>query len=94
MKNESLNADNTTTKINSLWANQQKIVPIPPLSSLKLHGNNCSGLRICHTCRGERFVVIRSKWDNRLTYKKCMACSGNGSIDIRAIEWASKATIS
>ena len=83
MKNDSLIADNTTTKINSLWANQQKIVPIPPLSSLHLHGNHSSGLRICHTCRGERFVVIRSKWDNRLTYKKCMACSGNGSIDIR-----------
>ena len=59
MKNDSLNADNTTTKIDSLWANQQKIIQIPPLSSLK--------------------------WDNRITYKKCMACSGNGSIDTRTI---------
>ena len=86
MKNDSLNADNTTTKINSLWENQQKIIPIPPLSSLKLHGNDCSGLRVCHTCRGTRFVHIRSKWDMRLTFKRCMACLGSGSIDIRNLE--------
>ena len=85
MKNDSLNADNTTTKIDSLWANQQKIVPIPPISSLKLHGDNCGGFRACHTCRGTRFVYIRSKWDNRITYKKCMACSGSGSIDTRTL---------
>ena len=82
MKNDSLNADNTTTKIDSLWANQQKIVPIPPLSALHLHGNDCGGVRACHTCRGTRFVWIRSKWDNRLTFKRCMACSGSGSINI------------
>ena len=40
MKNDSLNADNTTSKINSLWENQNKIVPIPPIQSLKLHGDN------------------------------------------------------
>jgi len=78
--------DTTTTKINSLWENQDKIVSIPPLSSLKLHGNNCSGFRACHTCRGTRMIIIRSKWDNRLTYKKCMACLGSGSIDIRTLE--------
>jgi len=81
LKNDSLNADNTTTKIDSLWANQQKIIPIPPLSSLKLHGSNCGGFRACHTCRGTRFVYIRSKWDNRISFKRCMACNGNGSID-------------
>jgi hypothetical protein len=85
LKNDSLNADNTTTKIDSLWANQQKIIPIPPLSALKLHGDNCGGFRACHTCRGTRFVYIRSKWDNRITYKKCMACSGSGSIDTRTL---------
>ena len=82
MKNDSLNADNTTTKINSLWENQQKIVPIPPLSSLHLHGNDCGGVRACHTCRGTRFVWIRSKWDNRLSFKRCMSCQGSGSINI------------
>ena len=82
MKNDSLNADNTTTKIDSLWANQQKIVPIPPLSALHLHGNDCGGVRACHTCRGTRFVWIRSKWDNRLSFKRCMSCQGSGSINI------------
>ena len=82
MKNDSLNADNTTTKINSLWDNQQKIVPIPPLSALHLHGNDCGGVRACHTCRGTRFVWIRSKWDNRLSFKRCMSCQGSGSINI------------
>ena len=82
MKNDSLNADNTTTKINSLWENQQKIVPIPPLSALHLHGNDCGGVRACHTCRGTRFVWIRSKWDNRLSFKRCMSCQGSGSINI------------
>ena len=86
MKNDSLNADNTTTKINSLWEMQNKIVPLPPLSSLKLHGSNCGGFRACHTCRGTRFVYIRSKWDNRISFKKCMACNGEGSIDTRKIE--------
>ena len=86
MKNDSLNADTTTTKINSLWENQSKIVSIPPLSSLKLHGNNCSGFRACHTCRGTRFTYIRSQWDNRLTFKRCFACLGSGSIDIRTLE--------
>ena len=82
MKNDSLNADNTTTKINSLWENQQKIVPIPPLSALHLHGNDCGGVRACHTCRGTRFVWIRSKWDGRLSFKRCMSCQGSGSINI------------
>ena len=82
MKNDSLNADNTTTKIDSLWANQQKIVPIPPLSALHLHGNDCGGVRACHTRRGTRFVWIRSKWDNRLSFKRCMSCHGSGSINI------------
>jgi len=82
LKNDSLNADNTTTKIDSLWANQQKIVSIPPLSSLHLHGNDCGGVRACHTCRGTRFVWIRSKWDNRLSFKRCMSCQGSGSINI------------
>ena len=82
MKNDSLNADNTTTKIDSLWANQQKIVPIHPLSALHLHGNDCGGVRACHTCRGTRFVWIRSKWDNRLSFKRCMSCQGSGSINI------------
>ena len=82
MKNDSLNADNTTTKIDSLWANQQKIVPILPLSALHLHGNDCGGVRACHTCRGTRFVWIRSKWDNRLSFKRCMSCQGSGSINI------------
>ena len=85
MKNDSLNADNTTTKIDSLWANQQKIGPIPPLSALHLLGNDCGGVRACHTCRGTRFVWIRSKWDNRLTFKRCMSCSGSGSIDTRTL---------
>ena len=85
MKNDSLNADNTTTKIDSLWANQQKIVPIPPLSALHLHGNDCGGVRACHTCRGTRFVWIRSKWDNRLSFKRCMSCQGSGSINIPEI---------
>ena len=74
--------DDTTTKIDSLWANQQKIVPIPPLSALHLHGNDCGGVRACHTCRGTRFVWIRSKWDNRLSFKRCMSCQGSGSINI------------
>jgi len=82
LKNDSLNADNTTTKIDSLWANQQKIVPIAPLSALHLHGNDCGGVRACHTCRGTRFVWIRSKWDNRLSFKRCMSCQGSGSINI------------
>jgi len=86
LKNDSLNADNTTTKINSLWENQQKIIPIPPLSSLHLHGNDCSGVRACHTCRGTRFVYIRSKWDNRITFKRCPACGASGTIDIRTVE--------
>ena len=77
--------DTTTTKINSLWENQRKIVSIHPLSSLKLHGNDCGGVRACHTCRGTRFVYIRSKWDNRLTFKRCMACSGSGTI-LRTVE--------
>ena len=85
MKNDSLNADNTTTKIDSLWANQQKIVPIPPLSALHLHGNDCGGVRACHTCRGTRFVYIRSKWDNRVSFKRCPACLGHGSIDTRTL---------
>ena len=85
MKNDSLNADNTTTKINSLWDNQQKIVPIPPLSALHLHGNDCGGVRACHTCRGTRFVYIRSKWDNRVSFKRCPACLGHGSIDTRTL---------
>ena len=75
--------DTTTTKINSLWENQSKIVSIPPLSSLKLHGNNCSGLRVCHTCRGQRMVAIRAKWDNRISYKQCPSCENSGSIETR-----------
>ena len=67
-------------RIDNLWKQQKKIVSIPPISSLKLHGNDCSGLRICHTCRGERMVGIRAKWDNRISYKQCPACSGSGSI--------------
>ena len=67
-------------RIDNLWKQKKKIVSIPPISSLKLHGNDCSGLRICHTCRGERMVGIRAKWDNRISYKQCPACSGSGSI--------------
>ena len=67
-------------RIDNLWKQQKKIVSIPPISSLKLHGNDCSGLRICHTCRGERMVGIRAKWDNLISYKQCPACSGSGSI--------------
>jgi hypothetical protein len=67
-------------RIDNLWQQQKKIVSIPPISSLKLHGNDCSGLRVCHTCRGERMVGIRAKWDNRLTFKQCPACHGSGSI--------------
>jgi DnaJ-class molecular chaperone len=70
-------------RIDNLWQQQKKIVSIPPISSLKLHGNNCSGLRVCHTCRGQRIVAIRAKWDNRISYKQCMACSGSGSIETR-----------
>ena len=36
MKNDSGIADNTTTKIASLWENQKKIIELPPLSSLNL----------------------------------------------------------
>ena len=84
MLNDSPNADNTTSKIASLWENQRKIVPMPPLQAMHIHGNDCSGFRVCHTCRGERLVAVRSKWDNRITYKKCMSCRGNGSIYVQA----------
>ena len=70
-------------RIDSLWEQQKNIVSIPPLSSLKLHGNDCSGLRVCHTCRGQRMVGIRAKWDNRITYKQCHSCKGCGSIETR-----------
>ena len=83
MLNDSPNADNTTTRIDSLWANQQKIIQMPPLQALHIHGNDCSGFRVCHTCRGGRMIGVRSKWDNRITYKKCMACNGNGSIYVQ-----------
>ena len=72
-------------KISNLWENQKKIVDLPALNSIHLHGNDCGGLRICHTCRGTRFVYIRSKWDNRITYKHCPACNGSGSIDTRVL---------
>ena len=68
-------------QITSLWKNQKKIVSLPPLNSLKLHGVDCSGLRVCHTCRGERMVGIRAKWDNRITFKQCPACYGSGQIE-------------
>ena len=83
MKNDSINADSTTSRIASLWENQRKIVPMPSLKAIHIHGNDCSGFRVCHTCRGERLVAVRSKWDNRITYKKCMACHGNGSIYVQ-----------
>ena len=85
MKNDSNNADNTTTKIESLWENQKKIVDIPPLSSLNI-AKTRNTIACCHTCRGERFVGIRSKFDNRITFKVCMACSGNGTIPTRMFE--------
>ena len=72
-------------KISNLWENQKKIVDLPPLNAIHLHGNDCSGLRICHTCRGERMVGIRAKWDNRITYKHCPSCKGRGSIDTRVL---------
>ena len=70
-------------RIDSLWQQQKNIVSIPPLSSLHLHGNDCSGLRVCHTCRGQRMVGIRAKWDNRISFKQCHACHGSGSIEAR-----------
>ena len=72
-------------KISNLWENQKKIVDLPPLNAIHLHGNDCSGLRICHTCRGERMVGIRAKWDNRISYKHCPSCKGRGSIDTRVL---------
>ena len=70
-------------RIDRIWELQKKIVSIPPISSLKLHGNDCSGLRVCHTCRGERMVGIRAKWDNRISYMHCPACKNSGSIETR-----------
>jgi len=85
MKNDSNNADNTTTKIASLWENQKKIVDIPPLSSLNInHTKNT--VACCHTCRGERFVAIRSRYDNRIQIKTCMACNGVGTLPTRMFE--------
>ena len=72
-------------KISNLWENQKKIVDLPALNSIHLHGNDCSGLRICHTCRGQRMVGVRAKWDNRISYKHCPACNGSGSIDTRVL---------
>ena len=85
MKNDSLNADNTTTKIASLWENQKKIIDLPPLSSLNL-AQTRNTIACCHTCRGERFVGIRSKYDNRITFKVCMACNGVGNLPTRMSE--------
>ena len=85
MKNDSLNADNTTSKIASLWANQKKIIELPPLSSLNL-AQTRNTIACCHTCRGERFVGIRSKFDNRITFKVCMACNGVGNLPTRMSE--------
>jgi hypothetical protein len=72
-------------RIDSLWEQQKNIVSLPALSSLHLHGNDCSGFRICHQCRGERMVGIRAKWDNRISFKQCDACKGSGSIDTRLL---------
>ena len=72
-------------KISNLWENQKKIVDLPALNSIHLHGNDCGGLRICHTCRGQRMVGVRAKWDNRISYKHCPACNGSGSIDTRVL---------
>ena len=69
--------------IDSLWKNQNKMVSLPPLNTIHTLGSDCGGQRICHTCRGERMVAIRAKWDNRLSYKQCPACFGSGSIDSR-----------
>ena len=85
MKNDSEIADNTTTKIASLWENQKKIIELPPLSSLNL-AQTRNTIACCHTCRGERFVGIRSKFDNRITFKVCMACNGVGNLPTRMSE--------
>ena len=85
MKNDSLNADNTTTKIASLWENQKKIIELPPLSSLKL-AQTRNTVACCHTCRGERFVGVRPKFDNRITFKVGMACNGVGNLPTRMFE--------
>jgi len=34
----------------------------------------------CTLCRGQRLVAVKSQWQNRITYKKCMQCNGRGTM--------------